>query len=81
MQVSSMAEIELIEFEGLNETQQKTISSRLPVRAGDILSVEARHRIAGELRVIGKEFGKTLTFSYKPGSKFATARLRISDGC
>jgi outer membrane protein assembly factor BamA len=80
-QVSALAEIERIEFEGLNDVQQKTISMRLSVRAGDVLSVDARHRIAAELRTIGKDLAKTLTFSYKPGSKLGTAKLKISDGC
>lgn len=81
IQIPLTATIELIDFEGLNDSQLKIISKRISLRIGDILSSEARQRVASELAMAGQELGKTLTFSYKPGSKVGTVKFKISDGC
>ena len=81
MQISAVPTIEDITFQGLNDAEQAMILKRIALRNGDVLSVDARRRIAEELRATGTELGKTLTFSYKPGSKSGTAKLSISNGC
>ena len=70
-------QIESIDYAGLTPAQQKLVANRLTVRSGDLLSAEAKQRVAADLRATGLE----LTFSYAPGARSGTARLKISSGC
>lgn len=81
LQISAAPKVETIDFKGLNEAERGLVLQRIALRAGDVLTSEERHRIADELRSAGKQIGKTLTFSDKPGARFGTVKLRISDGC
>lgn len=81
IQIPANPAVETISFEGLSAEQQGVILRRISLRAGDTLSAEARQRVAGELSAIGRELGKTLTFSYKRGTKFTSVKFVISDGC
>lgn len=75
--VSFSAVVETIEFKGVSPELQKVVLDRIGVRQGDRLTVDARHRI-------GRELGKVqsgLTFTYKAGSRPATAKLIISADC
>ncbi|MCW5982430.1 MAG: hypothetical protein KIT09_30365 [Bryobacteraceae bacterium] len=69
--------IESIEFNDVRPGLQKVALERLGVRVGDILTGEARQRIGRELGHVQKG----MTFTYKPGSKFGTAKLIISGDC
>jgi outer membrane protein assembly factor BamA len=69
--------IESIDYVGLTDAQQKQVAKRLTVQSGDLLSAEAKQRVARELQATGLE----LTFSYVPGARYGTARLKISAGC
>lgn len=71
------AVVETIEFQGVSPETRQLILARIAVRPGDMLTADTRHRI-------GRELGKVqqgLTFTYKAGTKRATARLLISAGC
>ena len=71
------AVIETIEFKEVSSELQKVVLDRIGVRVGDVLTSESRQRI-------GRELGKVrngMTFTYKPGSKFGTAKLIISGDC
>lgn len=76
-QMTASPMIESVGFEGLTAAQQKLVTSRLTVRRGNLLSAEAKQRVARELRAVGLD----LTFSYKAGARYGTARLKISAGC
>jgi outer membrane protein assembly factor BamA len=76
-QMTASPMIESVDFEGLTDAQQKLVTSRLTVRRGDLLSTDAKQRVARELQAIGLD----LTFSYKAGARYGTARLKISAGC
>ena len=69
--------IESVDYVGLTEAQKEMVAKRLTVHTGDLLSAEAKQRVARELQTTGLE----LTFSYVPGARYGTARLKISAGC
>ncbi len=76
-QITASPMVESVDYEGLTEAQQKVVATRLTVRRGDLLSADAKQRVARDLKALGLD----LTFSYKPGARYGTARLKISAGC
>ena len=76
-EVPFFAVIETIEFEDVAEDKQKLVLSRIGVRVGDVLTPATRHRIGRELGTVQKG----MTFTYKQGSKWGTAKLIISADC
>lgn len=82
LDVSLNAVMETIQFTDVSEVRQKQVLSRLGVRVGDRLTVEARHRIGLALGAAQSSVAeKRLTFTYTPGAKWGTARLLINAGC
>ncbi|MEZ5403410.1 MAG: hypothetical protein R2729_27260 [Bryobacteraceae bacterium] len=73
--------VESIEVQGLGPALEAIVKQRLPVHAGDTLTVEMRHRLAEVLAAAGKDLGRSLTFTYAPGKKLGAVKLRISDVC
>ncbi|MPY90393.1 MAG: hypothetical protein GEU99_21035 [Luteitalea sp.] len=69
--------VETIEFNDVSQETQKLVLDRIGVRPGDTLTVEARRRIARELRTVQKG----MTFTYKSGAQLGTATLIISAEC
>ena len=76
-QMTASPMIESVDFEGLTDAQQKLVANSLTIRRGDLLSADAKQKVARDLKASGLE----LTFSYKAGSRYGTARLKISAGC
>jgi hypothetical protein len=78
--------IETIAFDGVPLAEHQAILDRIGLRAGDRLTVPARHRIGRRLNVLGdaRTFSYTnegLTFSDRPGSKPGRVILVIAAGC
>ena len=63
-----------IEWRDVGAKDRAAILARIGVGRGDVLSIEARQRM-------GRELGKNLVFSYKPGAEPGTAILVISADC
>ncbi len=77
VEVPFFAVVETIEFKDVSLEEQKLVLDRIGVRVGDALTVAVRHRIGRELGIV-----KTgMTFTYKAGSKWGTAKLIISADC
>lgn len=77
MDVPLTAIVETIEFQDVAVDKQQLILDRIGVRVGDRLNGETRQRIGRELGRVQKG----MTFTYKPGSKWGTAKLIISADC
>lgn len=76
------AVIDSIRFENnVPADKQTAILSRIGIRVGDTLSIEARQRIGRELNRGEKAGSPGFTFSYKPGARIGTVTLTISADC
>jgi hypothetical protein len=78
--------IEAIVFDGVSMAEHATVLERIGVHVGDVLTVEARHRIGRRLNVVGdiRSFSLTdggLTFSDRAGSRPGRVVLVIAAGC
>jgi len=76
-EVPFSAVVETIEFKAVSPDVQKLVAGQIGVRPGDMLTAEARQRIGSGLRKVRKG----LTFTYRSGSKPATAKVIISGDC
>ena len=79
--VPTTAQIESIRFEGIPAAEQQPILDRIDVRPGDTLSPETRHRIGRQLNRNLPAGSEGYTFTYRPGSRPATAILILNKGC
>jgi hypothetical protein len=77
VEVPLFAVVETIDFKDVSKEQQKLILDRIGVRVGGMLTADTRQRIGRELGKIQKG----MTFTYKTGSKWNTAKLVISADC
>ena len=75
--ISFSATVETIEFQGVSPETRKLVLDRIGVRPGDMLTAVTRQRIGRELGKVQKG----LTFTYKAGTRPATAKLIISADC
>lgn len=69
--------IESIEVLDVSAAVRTAVLTRIGVRVGDPLTVEAKHRIGLEIGRIQKG----MTFSYVPGLKKGSVKLRIDPSC
>ena len=68
---------ESIEVADVSAAVRKTVLSRIGIRVGGTLTVSAKQKIGVE---IGKVM-KGMTFTYAPGFKPGTVKLRIDPSC
>jgi hypothetical protein len=71
------AVIESIEVADVSADVRKTVLSRIGVRVGDTLTGSAKQKIGAE---IGRVMNG-MTFTYRPGFKPGTVKLRIDPSC
>ena len=69
--------IESIEVADVSADVRKTVLSRIGIRVGDTLTASAKQKIGVE---IGRVM-KGMTFTYTPGFKPGTVKLRIDPSC
>jgi hypothetical protein len=69
--------IESIEVVDVSTAVRKTVLARIGVRVGDTLTADAKQRIGLQIGRVQKG----MTFTYTPGFKPGTVKLRIDPSC
>jgi hypothetical protein len=69
--------IESIEVVDVSTEMRKTVLTRIGVRVGDTLTADAKQRIGLEIGRVRKG----MTFTYTPGFRPGTVKLRIDPSC